>query len=425
MYVWDRCPGLTEHYAQLPMTARESLPQPSALVVEAIAGIEAIPTMLDVVAQATGMGFAAVAWVTEKQWLACAVRDTIGFGLTPGGELKVETTICKEVRQGQQLVVIDHVAQDDLYCDHPTPETYGFQSYISVPIFLPNGEFFGTLCAIDPQPRRLNTPETVGMFRMFADLIGFHLEARARLAQTEARLEEAEQLAGLREQFVAVLGHDLRSPLAALDYGIQSLNAHAAGDEPKRILQVMRRSVGRISNLVDNMLDFTRARLGGGIPTHAVWTSNLRETLQQVVAEFQQGQPQRVLVSEFDLSGPVHCDADRIAQVCSNLLSNALMHGEEETPVRIRASCVGSDVLLTISNEGRPIPADVIPRLFQPFKRRSESKGPGLGLGLYIAAEIARSHGGELTVASNPRQTCFTLRFPRGKAGDDSVIAQT
>ena len=152
----------------------------------AVARIDAVPAILEVVCRTTGMGFAAVARVTEDRWVACAVRDGIRFGLEPGGELEVATTICSEVRAGGRLVVIDHVAEDADFRGHPTPARYGFQSYVSVPIRRPGGAFFGTLCAIDPRPRRVSSPETVGMFELFADLIGFHLDALDRLAAGEA-----------------------------------------------------------------------------------------------------------------------------------------------------------------------------------------------------------------------------------------------
>src|SRR5277367_1845655 len=132
--------------------------------VQSVSRIEAVPTILDVVCRTTGMRFAAVARVTAEKWIACGVHDEIDFGLKPGGELKVETTICHEIRQSGEPVIIDHVAQDTAYCGHPTPALYGFQSYISVPIVRSTGGFFGTLCAIDPRPHLLNTPGTVGMF---------------------------------------------------------------------------------------------------------------------------------------------------------------------------------------------------------------------------------------------------------------------
>src|SRR3712207_5707863 len=130
--------------------------------VAAIARIDAVPTILEVACRATGMGFAAVARVTEDRWVACAVRDGIRFGLKPGGELELGTTICSEIRASGRPVVIDHVAEDQAFCGHPTPARYGFQSYISVPILRPRGgAFFGTLCALDPRPARLSAPETV------------------------------------------------------------------------------------------------------------------------------------------------------------------------------------------------------------------------------------------------------------------------
>ena len=145
-----------------------------------IASIESIPTLLDVICRTTGMGFVAVARVTEYRWIACALRDDIAFGLKPGGELKAATTICHQIRQSQSAVAIDHVAVDPIYRGHLTPALYGFQSYIATPIIIPGGTFFGTLCAIDPKPARVSKPEVIGMFKLFAELIAFHLDARRR-----------------------------------------------------------------------------------------------------------------------------------------------------------------------------------------------------------------------------------------------------
>ena len=122
--------------------------------IAAVGRIDVVPTILDIVCRTTGMGFAAVARVTEDRWIACSVRDDIDFGLKPGGELKVETTICHEIRQTGDPVIIDDVQADPVYRGHHTPALYGFRSYISMPIRLPDGRFFGTLCAIDPEPGR-------------------------------------------------------------------------------------------------------------------------------------------------------------------------------------------------------------------------------------------------------------------------------
>jgi PAS domain S-box-containing protein len=162
--------------------------------IAAVQSIEAVPRILEVVCTLTGMGFAAVARVTAERWVALAVRDEINFGLLPGGELKVETTICSEIQDSGSAIVIDHVDKDEIYCVHPTPKMYGFQSYISVPIVLPNGRFFGTLCAIDPEPRKLNTPQVTGTFKLFAELIAYHLEAAERVTIAETTLAEERRL---------------------------------------------------------------------------------------------------------------------------------------------------------------------------------------------------------------------------------------
>lgn len=152
--------------------------------IELIEGIKSVPRILDVVCQTTGMGFSAVARVTEERWVTCSVKDDIGFGLKPG-ELKIETTICHEIREHREVVVIDDVSKDPVYCTHHTPKHYGLQSYISMPIILADGTFFGTLCAISPKPATVNRPHIVSMFKLFADMIAHQIE---RIAPVRAAL---------------------------------------------------------------------------------------------------------------------------------------------------------------------------------------------------------------------------------------------
>jgi len=376
--------------------------------IAAVQGITAVPRILEVVCRSTGMGFAAVARVTEQRWICCAVRDEIAFGLTPGGELKVETTICHEIRQSGEAVVIDSVADDLVFCGHHTPAQYGFQSYISMPIILGDGSFFGTLCAIDPRPARLNTPQTVGMFKLFAELIATHLDAANRLAASEARLLGERETSELREQFIAVLGHDLRNPLASIAAGTKLLTRGNRDAAP--ILALMQQSVARMSALIDNVLDLARGRLGGGIALNRA-TQSLEPVLNQVIAELRAGFPESQIEADFDLTQQVDCDSGRVAQLFSNLLGNALTHGTPGAPVRVRANTHKDEFELSVANAGEPIPPEAINRLFQPFYRVAQDSGQGLGLGLYIASEIAGAHGGRLDVASSPLETRFTFRM--------------
>jgi signal transduction histidine kinase len=381
--------------------------------IEAVQRIDAVPRILEVVCRTTGMGFAAVARVTDERWVCCAVRDEIQFGLEPGGELELETTICHEIRQRQEAVAIDHVALDAVYAGHHTPALYGFQSYISMPITLSDGTIFGTLCAIDPRPARIDTPETVGMFKLFAELIAFQLDAAQRLATSEASLLSERQGSELREQFIAVLGHDLRNPLASIDAGASMLLNTPLNEKAQAIVGLLKTSVGRMSGLIDNVLDLARGRLGGGLSVDRNADAPLEPVLAQVVAELQSSSPDRVIVSDFALDCPVSCDRPRIAQLLSNLLGNALTYGAKDQPIRVAATTAGGLFTLTVANAGDAIAPDALERLFQPFTRGDDRPNrQGLGLGLYIASEVARAHAGELTVTSSEVETKFTFTMP-------------
>ncbi|MDB6079695.1 MAG: histidine kinase [Akkermansiaceae bacterium] len=374
--------------------------------------IEAVPRILDVVCRTTGMGFAAVARVTEDRWIACGVLDRINFGLQPGGELQIETTICHEIRQNRQPVVINHVAEDPDYCGHHTPAMYGLQSYISMPILLPDGRFFGTLCAIDPRPAVVNTPEIVEMFRLFAELIAFHIDASEKLATSESTLLAERETSELREQFVAVLGHDLRNPLAAISSAAGVLGMAAKDDRIHKLADIIQSSVSRMAGLIENVLDFARGRLGDGITVDRRDEIELQPVLDQIVGEIRSTHPERQIDTDFSLTEKVACDPGRIGQLFSNLLGNAISHGRAAEAVKVRAFSKDGVFELSVSNASEPIPASKLERLFHPFSRGdSKAYQQGLGLGLYIASEIAKAHGGTLEVLSIPEETRFTFRM--------------
>jgi signal transduction histidine kinase len=375
-----------------------------------ISGIAAVPTILDVVSKTTGMGFTAIARVTEDRWITCASRDELAFGLKPGDELKVESTICHEIRQSRQPVIIDDVAADAAYCNHHTPAQYGLQSYISMPIILADGSFFGTLCAIDPKPHILNTPEVIGMFKLFAELIAFHLDAADKVEVSENMLVLEQKSAELREQFIAVLGHDLRNPLASIASGLRLLGKKV-DSEGAGWITLMQVSVNRMAGLIDNVMDLARTRLGGGMQLR-LREEPLEPLIQQIVGEFQNVHPDRVITSAIDVPATVKIDSTRMGQLLSNLLGNALSYGDAHEPIRVVARTTDSGFEIGVSNKGAPIPSEAMPLLFTAFHRGEvQPNEKGLGLGLYIAQEIARAHGGQIRVTSSAEETTFTAEF--------------
>ena len=300
-----------------------------------INSIEPVPSILQVACNATGMGFAAVARMTEERWIACSVFDQIGVGIKPGGELPVEIAISNELRRSLKGVVIDHVAEDRSDSLDPTLAVYGIQSYIAMPIILRDGSVFGALCASDPKPHRLNVPGVVGMFKLFAELIAIHIDSSGRLASSEANLADERQTAELREQFVAVLGHDLRDPLASIQGGTELLMRRSLDDRSRDIVRMMRNSVARMSELINDVLDLTQARMGGGFHLNRVTETDLTPVLDQVVSELRLASPDCAIEMECKLEEPINCDRARIAQLFSNLLGNACRHGEATAPIRV------------------------------------------------------------------------------------------
>jgi len=380
----------------------------------AVARIDSLAALLQVVCKTTSMGFAAVARVSDSSWTACAVHDEIGFGLKPGGQLEIGTTLCLESRAARAPVVIDHASIDPVYASHPTPRIYGIESYISVPIVLKSGEYFGNLCAIDPAPARPSRPEVLAMFELFANLIAMHLDDdRLRAAQARALLDEM-ATGQLRDQFIAVLGHDLRNPLAAVSASA-ALLLRASKDEKVTVLaQRIATSSRRMAALIDDVLDLARGRLGGGIGIHLANVEDLGQALRDVVAELQAVHPGRSIDSQIWIDAGVKCDRSRIQQLATNLLANALTHGSATTPVVFSAVSQKGEFVLTVTNHGEPIPAESQARVFEPFWRSSASPArSGLGLGLFICAEIVKAHGGSLELTSSATAgTTFGARLP-------------
>ena len=376
--------------------------------VEAVSRLRAVPTILRVITETTGLRFTLIARVTENEWVACAVHDEISFGLTPGGALAVATTLCKKVRAIEALAM-DHV--------HPTPRIYGFESYTSVPLFRTDGRYFGMLCGLDPRPLPVKKQKVMDMMRHFSELISLQLAADAREQAALAELMNSEQAAQLREQFVAVLSHDLRTPLASVGVSTEALLRRSLADADRRSVERIRTSVRRMATMVTDLLDFTRAKLGSGLGVVMAEVTDLDKTLRHVVSELEQANPHRTVNLNIGPIGTVRCDGERLGQLVSNLLANALVHGAPDRPVDVRAErSAGPDgdaLLIEVRNQGPAISANVRERLFQPYTRGDLGSPQGLGLGLYIVKQISDAHGGSLAVESTPENgTRFLFTLP-------------
>jgi len=244
-------------------------------------------------------------------------------------------------------------------------------------------------------------------------VIGTAIDITERKLAQEEKLARQQEDAELREQFIAVLGHDLRNPLASVAAGTRFLVRRP--ERAAEIAEQIERSISRMSELIENVLDFARGRLGGGFVTTPDNEKPLEPVLLQVIEELRGVHPERDVAVDIDLQEPVKCDRQRIGQLLSNLLANAFVYGAPTVPIRVRARAEGGHFELCVTNSGDDIEPPALERLFQPFFRgKVRGSREGLGLGLYICSEIAKAHGGTIDVTSESGTTCFTLRMPTG-----------
>lgn len=382
--------------------------------IAAVQSLKSVPTIMRVISNTTGMRWVGIAKVTGETWTLCAAHDLLEFGLAPGDRLPLADTLCERVRCDDAAIVIDSVSDHPVYRDHHVPKMYGFQSYFSLPVSRADGTFFGTLCGLDPDRAAISDAKILDMLGLFAELLSGQLDADSRLREARKALDASKENVDLREQFIAVLGHDIRTPLSSIMTGAEIVSARSSDGAILDVAKRIKRSAARIATLIDDVMDFARGKLGGGLPVTPGAADDLGATLAHVVAELQGAYPRSDLACDIALQDPVFCDRDRVAQLLSNLVVNAIVHGREGASIVISASGSNGGLRLSVANHGEPIPPETAARLFQPFRRGQENREPGgLGLGLYIACEIAKSHDGELHVESADDRTVFTLILPQ------------
>lgn len=239
------------------------------------------------------------------------------------------------------------------------------------------------------------------------------LEHTGLALEAALRFEAERATTRFHEEMLGIVGHDLRNPLAAMGAGIELLRARLTDPASERVLGRLENSARRMTTIVDQLLDVTRARLGTGIPVerHAV---RLQPLIAGVIDELRLAYPATIFeLWGDDIEGV--WDGDRLGQVISNLASNAAQYGKAGGPVTIDQACTAGVATIAISNpiRGAPIPQDVRATLFDPFQRgRGGEHRDGLGLGLYIVREIVRAHGGTIEVESSEAGTTFRVALP-------------
>ncbi|MFL5303478.1 MAG: ATP-binding protein [Anaeromyxobacteraceae bacterium] len=240
------------------------------------------------------------------------------------------------------------------------------------------------------------------------------LERKQAQAQREALIEQLARTVRVTEMFMGIVGHDLRNPLAAISATASLGLRRGPPEAPRRDLERILTSAQRMSRMIEQLLDVTRIRLGNGLPV-ARAEMDLAEVARQAIAEAERANPDRRFVVDVRGATQGSWDHDRLAQVLSNLLGNAVQHGPPSSPVTLTLDGTAREsVTLRVHNEGTPIPPDRLASLFDAFNAGDRSRG--LGLGLYITREIVVAHGGSVDVASTAGGgTAFVITLPRAE----------
>ncbi len=242
-----------------------------------------------------------------------------------------------------------------------------------------------------------------------AHMVVATLEARDARAQAEQREREQHRVAEFREQFIGILGHDLRSPLGTISLSAEALlqHGHLAPHDAVSVGRILR-TTERMTRMVTQLLDLARARSGGTLPVRPQ-PAELGALVRSVAEELDG--PVRLALAD-DLAGA--WDPDRLAELISHLVRHALAHALPETGVDVRAFLDRDTAVVAVTLTGAVIPPDLWPSVFEPFRpEKRTTSGESLGLGLYIAKQIALAHGGTIDFQSDERHTTFTARLPR------------
>jgi len=389
--------------------------------VDTVGRIAAVPKILEVVTRITGLRFAAVARVTDTRWIACAVRDEIAFGLVPGGELDLRTTICNEIRVHHQPVVFGHASAHPRFATHHTPRIYGLESYISVPIHRADGTFFGTLCAIDPLPSRVEAPETLQMMELFAELIGTQLESDEQHALGQAALSTALNVAELRERHIHEVSEDLKAPIQALVMDAYLIRTTPGLDaETRERVADMETSLWRMATVVGGINDFAHDKLVTGAPLVLTPAATLAIELQRVLTQLASAYPRRPLATGLQIEADVECDPERLGQLLVNLGLNLIRHVAVDATVSIEVATTADALVFTVQAPGMSLPGDELDSMAGPMARRAHDPR---SWDFFIAGEIARTHGGRIAAGAHAGGTRLSFEMPLRVAADIDMPA--
>ena len=375
-----------------------------------VAQSASIAKLLVLASEIAGSNVALLARVTEDVWTVCAAHPVSALDVSAAYQIPLGRPL--RLGLGPKGVPISIGLSDQQ--SFGTLTASSIACGVAAPVILANGRYFGMLCALDPTSMDHADERIESQFKCLSSVLASQID-QLMLRDLEKTAFLDERAAGLlREQFIAILGHDLRNPLQAIFASSDLLARRLEQPALAHMAARIKTNARRMSSLIDDVLDFARVRLGGGIGVELTEIEDISDGLSAVVHELQDSQTDCKIAANFQVTRSVRCDLGRLQQVASNLLGNALTHGRPHSPIKINARTDENDLIIEVWNSGDPIPAESLSKIFEPFWRHSVSASRnGLGLGLHICSQIVRAHHGSISVTSTQEHgTQFTARLP-------------
>lgn len=338
-------------------------------ILESVASVKQINSILEVICSTANVSFAALAPAVSGRFFVAAIHGENSMDLSLGQELSLDDALMT---------------------------TIPIESKLSAVLILPNSD--GAVL------------ENERVISHLAELIGFHL---SEIVVQGQEFEHSKKLISDRERMIGILAHDVRNPIGAISNVAELLSRMELDSRLTKMAKLLYNSTQRMRSQVENILDFSRGHLGGGIKLYPNLEDSMEQVLLDVVALHQLGSSNEIKV-DVSLSKSLFCDRLRVAQLLAALLSNAQLYGEPGSTVFLTITALDNEFVLSVRNKGEAIDKQVLQRLFLPYcKSDVNPSQQGIALGLYLSSEIAKAHNGELTVQSDNGFTTFTFVMPQ------------
>lgn len=373
--------------------------------------VETIDRALRAVCHTTSMRVAALVQEHDGQSVVVRIVDSAGLDISSAELLSLDVPFTSGVITDHYFLSSSHPSASGRLLLKGPIHSFEFPYYVCAPVYAPNGAILGMLWAMDME----RAPQLSGPVRdlvlCLAELIGYREAVKREPDVLRSNPDAAVQ--ALPERVIGLLGHELRTPLSTMSTALQILVSLPIDKKGLEVVRIAQNSVRQMTETIENIVDFARARLGGGMVLHRSGSENLELILYKIVQEAQLKHPEHCVDADFDLSLPVDCDAQKVGRLASNLLTSSIKTAVAENPIHVVARTLHGALEISVTNKGAALVSSPLgTKVSQIGEEILDTNFRGGALSLFVCESIATAHGGTLNLTSNAEESSFFFRMP-------------